>query len=312
VNRSTSSRDIPCPLCGSGDYCKFQDVPDRLTFHIERAHNQPRENAYRIVACSSCGFLYLNPRPLSSDLKDHYSADSYDPHRRRGGGLVGLLFRASRRFTTRWKATQICRNLNPGSLLDVGCGTGEFMVELKRRGWQVTGIEISTEAAAIATERGCEVLIGDPAEIVLGETFDLITLWHSLEHLPDLRGAVTRMSGALKPGGHLAVALPNPGSVDALFYGSRWVAWDAPRHLYHFSPADLNVLFAPLGLQLLRKKSLPLDPFYHALLSEVSWSTGVMAGIKAPRGLFLGAISFLAGLKPGSGSSNLYIFNKSA
>lgn len=304
-------QDIPCPLCGTLDYSLRYDTPDRISFHLERAQNQPRENVFQIVACSSCGFLYLNPRPDQSHLQNYYRADSYDPHRRRGGGLAGALFRFTRQFTIRWKAAKVSKDLTPSSVLDVGCGTGEFMVEMTRRGWQVVGIEISTEAATTAKEMGLNVKLGNPAEVDLQQNaFDLVTLWHSLEHLPDLKGAVNRVSNALKPGGRLAIAVPNPDSVDARFYGLRWAAWDAPRHLYHFRPKDLVALFKPKGIRMQRKTALPLDPFYHALLSELSWSSGLTAGIKVPRSLLVGGVSFLAGLKPDYASSILYIFSK--
>lgn len=311
MDSPSSLQEIPCPLCGTFEYRLLYDVPDRMTFHLERAQSQPRENAFQIVACSSCGFLYLNPRPDRSHLGDYYRADSYDPHRRRGGGPIGALFRAARQITTRWKAAKVSKDLISSSLLDVGCGTGEFMVEMTRRGWQTTGIEISADAAEIAKGMGCDVMIGDPAEADLPvEAFDLVTLWHSLEHLPDLRGAADKISKALKPGGRLAVAVPNPDSVDARHYGARWAAWDAPRHLYHFRPNDLTAIFSPYGIRMLRKISLPLDPFYHALLSELSWTSGIAAWMKALRGLLIGGVSFMAGLKPGRASSILYLFSK--
>lgn len=303
--------EIPCPLCGMRPFRIYETVLDRLSFKASGTENQPRENAYSIVVCSSCGFLYLNPRPIPGNLFRFYLAETYDPHRRRGGGIMGSLFRLARRFTVRWKAAKITKDLKSGALLDVGCGTGEFIAYMKDRGWNTLGLEIDRNAADVAKSSGCSVIVGDPAKVALPEkAFDLITLWHALEHLPDLNGAVSNVSAALKPGGRLAVALPNPGSFDARFYGSRWAAWDAPRHLYHFHPQDVEKLFSPKNFELMKCYALPLDPFYHSLLSETSWTTGMLNGLRALRGLLIGMISLFYGAKPERASSTLYLFRK--
>jgi SAM-dependent methyltransferase len=210
-----------------------------------------------------------------------------------------------------WKTARAAQGLKPGRVLDVGCGSGEFLARMRGRGWEVWGIEKDAAAAALARNLGANVVIGDPADASLPHgRFDLITFWHALEHLPDLSLVVRRTADWVKPRGRLAIALPNPGSLEAHFYGPRWVAWDAPRHLYHFRPKDVRTLFEPHGFRFLRSLALPLDPFYHALLSELSWHTGAAAGILAVRGLILGAASFLNGLRAEQGSSLLYLFDK--
>jgi len=255
--------------------------------------------------------LYLNPRPRPEYLGRYYRAAGYDPHRRRGGGWTGLLYRILRPLSVDWKAAQAARDLPPGRLLDVGCGSGEFPARMRERGWEAWGLELDEAAAGQARELGVKVVVGDPVTAPLPDLdFDLITAWHALEHLPDLRGSAARVAGRLRRGGRLALALPNPASLEARFYGSRWVAWDAPRHLYHFRRQDLQALFEPLGFRFLRSLALPLDPFYHALLSELSWKSGPAAGLYAARGLLLGAASFLNGLRPEQGSSLLYLFQK--
>jgi len=133
-------------------------------------------------------------------------------------------------------------------VLDVGCGTGEFLAEMRRRGWQGWALKKDEAAAQIARESGCPVLIGDPSAVDLGgRSFDLITLWHSLEHLPDPKDVLAKLFRHLKPSGRLAIALPNPDSLDARFYCARWAGWDAPRHLYHFRPAELQHLLELAG-----------------------------------------------------------------
>lgn len=315
IDGSTESHsgqvEVPCPICGSRSFHVSHVVHDRLKKKAFEAGIQPREDSYRIVACSSCGFLYLNPRPSLPESLESYPTEEYDPHRLAGGGVVGFLFRLIRPVTLRWKAARVWENRPSGSLLDVGCGTGEFLVFMKKRGWEATGIERSERAASIARGASCNVLVGDAAEVALPERhFDLVTFWHSLEHLPDLNGALGNVLSATKPGGRVAIAVPNPGSLDSRFYGSRWAAWDAPRHLYHFRYQDLLKLLQPSGLALLKRWPMPLDPFYHSLLSEISWSSGPAALIGAMRGLCIGFLSFLNGVKPDRASSTLYLFRK--
>lgn len=304
--------NIPCPLCGTLPFRPLYTVRDRLDPNVAQAKSPPQDKTYQIVTCSSCGFLYLNPRPTAWELQRYYQTESYDPHRRRGGGAVGHLFRLMRPLSIRWKEAKVNKAKTKGILLDIGCGTGEFLRHMSDCGWDSIGVEMDEKAAKAAESIGCTVIVGDPAEVHLPESnFDLITLWHSLEHLPGLTGTADNISAALKSGGKLAVALPNPDSLDARHYGARWAAWDAPRHLYHFRPRDLQALMQPRGLQLIKMWSLPLDPFYHCLLSESRGSAEWSTGIRAVRGLLLGILSFFAGLRPGKGSSTLYLFVKS-
>ncbi len=303
--------EIPCPLCGSTSFEVHLLVQDRLSSHHAEKDKGPQELAYRIVACSSCGFLHLNPRPKPDRLESFYVSETYDPHRRRGGGVMGCLFRSARRLMLGWKAAAAGGKREPGYLLDIGCGTGEFAAEMRRRGWQSFGIEANRDAAEAAREKGVEVTVGDPADCLEEvNRYDLITLWHSLEHLPYLKRSAQRIAAALKPSGRLAVALPNPDSFDARYYRRRWAAWDAPRHLYHFKPQDTEVLFSAFHLHRVTKRAMPLDPFYHALLSELTWNRSPFVKVKAIRGLFVGVVSFITGLNADRASSVLYIFEK--
>lgn len=313
ANNSTehhpSHEPIPCPLCGQRDFRPVYTLFDRLGRSPAQAQGEPQGETFRIVACLSCGFLYLNPRPR--DLGRYYPAQSYDPHRKSGGGLIGLLYRALQPLSIGYKAGLVSRGKAPGRLLDVGSGRGEFLGLMRRRGWQVLGIEKDPAAAAQSRAEGNPTLTGDPLEVELPEGgFEVVTFWHSLEHMSDLKGVAARMAGRVKSGGLLAVAVPNPLSLDARFYRARWVAWDAPRHLVHFRVQDMRSLWEPLGLRLLALRSLPLDPFYAALLSETSWSSGPARLLGSVRGLLVGTLSFLAGLKPGRGSSIVYLFRR--
>ena len=303
-----SLETTPCLLCGSRDHRPIFEVLDRLRVRIPGG-----PTTFCLVGCLACGFRFLNPRPVAQDLGKYYQGGTYSPHQRKGGGAVGLVYRLLRPFSLGFKARQAAAGLSPGVVLDVGCGTGEFLVEMQRRGWQGWGIEKDEAAAQIARESGSPVLIGDPSDVDLGDgTFDMITLWHSLEHLPDPKSGLAKLSRHLKPSGRLVIALPNPDSLDARFYRARWAGWDAPRHLYHFRSGELQRLLsiAAGDYRLIKTASLPLDPFYHALLSEISWSQGLTALARSIRASMIGLLSFFAGFAPRRGSSILYLFEK--
>lgn len=303
--------EILCPCCGTRPFRSVYTVQDRLHPETARTKNKPQGAAFRIVACSSCGFLYLNPRPISEHLQAFYRSEKYDPHIRRGGGWFGFLYRRIRPLSIHYKAALVWKKKEPGTLLDIGCGTGEFLQYMKRRGWRVLGVESDAEAAEQARATGCDVLTGDPATVPYPELkFDLVTFWHALEHLPDLKGTLDAVAKRIAEGGVIAVALPNPYSFDAKFYRSLWAAWDAPRHLYHFRRRDLEILLRAYNIRWSATRSLPLDPWYNTLLSELSWSSGVRVLPKIVRGLGVGLISFIRGWKPGEGSSNLFLFVK--
>ena len=132
--------EILCPCCGTRPFRSVYTVQDRLHPETARTKNKPQGAAFRIVACSSCGFLYLNPRPISEHLQAFYRSEKYDPHIRRGGGWFGFLYRRIRPLSIHYKAALVWKKKEPGTLLDIGCGTGEFLQYMKRRGWRVLGV----------------------------------------------------------------------------------------------------------------------------------------------------------------------------
>ena len=134
--------------------------------------------------------------------------------------------------------------------------------------------------------------------------FELITLWHVLEHVPDLKDSVSRLREMLATSGRLAIAVPNPESRDARAYGASWIAWDAPRHLYDFEPAVLLDLLSGSGFRVERRRAVAFDAFYHCLLSARPTLSGRMGAVVK------GARSFLSGVTGGEGSSELYFAYK--
>ena len=292
---------ISCPACGSEDSKPERDVGDRF-------HAIPGQT-YRIVRCAQCRLLFLNPRPDAASMSVFYRAAGYDPFlsSRAEKTTFARLYRFVRRFTVHRKAARIAKGIaRGGRCLDVGCATGELLAVLKRRGMEVRGVEPDEAAAEFARKtHSVTVWAGTIHDVPEAEErFDLIVLWHVLEHVPDLRGNLARLHRLLKDGGRLAIAVPNPLSRDARIYGSRWVAWDTPRHLYHFEPAVMLELLRRSGFEAEHKGAVAFDAFYHSLLSESG------GAIRFPRAGGRGTISFLQGLIGGHGSSELYFAKK--
>lgn len=239
-----------------------------------------------------------------------YAAEGYDPFLSgaQNASLKTRLYRIARWFTLRRKAVRTVAGLTPRSnVLEVGCATGELLGYLRKRGFQTCGVEPDPPAADFARRHsGALVWTGGldavPAEV---GPFDVIVLWHVLEHLHDLSGSLDTMRHRLAPGGRLVLAVPNPAAADARQYGPQWAAWDAPRHLYHFEPPVMLDLLSRRGFRAVRQGAVAFDAFYHCLLSDAPSLSGVL------RAAVRGAASYVRGLLGGEGSSELYFAYKS-
>ncbi len=227
---------------------------------------------FRLVECSSCGFVYVNPRPVPDAISAFYQNEDYQPFvsTKQAIPLWDRLYNFSRMFTIPGKRRKVQKRKRTGSLLDVGCGTGEFLVEMQRCGWQVDGVEKDQGAAAHASGiLGREVHTQELRDCGFPrESFDVITMWHVLEHLYDPRAAIGQVAHLLRRDGLIVIAMPNISSVDARFYRENWVPLDSPRHLLHFTPATMKRLCDACGLTLVGHQQMVIDVFYNCLMSE--------------------------------------------
>jgi 2-polyprenyl-3-methyl-5-hydroxy-6-metoxy-1,4-benzoquinol methylase len=188
-----------------------------------------------------------------------------------------------------------------GKLLDIGAGTGDFLVVAKNDGWDTTGIEPSAKAKAIAINKG--VNFATNLSNLESHSFDVITMWHVLEHVPNLDEYILELKRLLKPTGTIIIAVPNFKSFDANYYGRFWAAFDVPRHIWHFSKTAIDKLFAEKGMKLVKVLPMKFDSFYVSLLSE-KYKTGKMNFIKA---FFVGLKSNHSGKQSKEYSSHIYI-----
>lgn len=296
-----------CPLCEKRETGILLKLPDRF---------KPGGELYSIYACNNCSFVFQYPVPSEEAAAEYYSEGDYDPFMEVAGArsFVQKIYARVKPWALNWKAGLITRYTPaPGALLDVGTGTGAFLNIMTAKDWNVEGVEKDPQAAQFARDKlGLKIYTGDLADFPdPGRLFDTITFWHSLEHIRRLQANLDRASKLLKPAGHLFIALPNFHSLDAKIYRERWAAWDAPRHLWHFSPKVLENLVVKFGFDLQRIFPMPLDPFYNSLLSEGTIDAGGKFFRYALRLPAVAAASFIAGsVNPRLGSSVIYCFKK--
>jgi SAM-dependent methyltransferase len=202
----------------------------------------------RLGRCETCGLCWLLDPPTGSELAGLYASGFYEPAPARGGALVRELHRLNNAIRLRE-----LKAMEPGRLLDVGCGKGRFLEAARAAGWDVLGIEFAPASAEAARAAyGVEVIVGDFLELALEGGFDAVTMWHVLEHVPDPAAAVARAADLLRPGGRIVISVPNLASLQARFGGERWFHLDLPRHLFHFSPRSLSALVERAGLRVAR------------------------------------------------------------
>lgn len=285
-----------CPVCQQKTFRPFLTCQDYLV----------TQQKFTIATCESCGFRFTNPRPDSASLGSYYQSSDYISHNDQGGGLINRIYRIVRSYTLKKKLALINR-LHPrkGKLLDMGCGTGLFLVTCREGGWKISGVEPDAKARQIATDRLSINIASDIFQLTSGSV-DIITLWHVLEHVPDLSKTLTRINEQLRVGGTLLLALPNSNSLDAQYYQEHWAAYDIPRHLSHFTPQTITQLVSQFGFQLQETQPMYFDAFYIAMLSTKyrSGRTNLLASV------WQGLKSNFSAQKTGDYSSLIYIFTK--
>ena len=262
-----------CPLCNSTNIHFAFNAQDYLVSN----------ESFPVWHCKECTLRFTQDVPNSAMIGKYYQSESYISHSNTQRGLINKIYQQVRRYTLQVKSQQIktLTGKEQGALLDVGCGTGEFLHLMKEDGWETLGLEPDAKARDFAKER-YNLLVESPEKLynISNEFFDAITLWHVLEHIHDLHTVMKEFNRILGPDGVLFIAVPNYLSKDAATYQANWAAYDVPRHLYHFSPQAMQVLLDTHNFELIRIKSMPFDSFYVSLLSErhIHHSNRLIAG----------------------------------
>lgn len=291
-----------CPVCNNTTTEEYLQVKD----------NTVSSENFKIVACTSCGFLFTNPRPKPEFIGSYYESNDYISHHDEAKDLLSTVYKKVRDYTTDQKIALINSQVTPtGELLDIGCGTGFFLSRAQQKGWNVSGTEPDQNALQVASSRvGDNIHSSINAPELANRTFSVITLWHVLEHVHLLNETIQWLHTHLTENGKLFIAVPNPESEDAQKFKQHWAAYDVPRHLYHFSKKAMSQLLKKHNFKIEKIKPMWFDSYYVSLLST-KYQSGQSALLQS---FLAGTLSNWKGKKSSSTdyntSSLIYIISK--
>jgi 2-polyprenyl-3-methyl-5-hydroxy-6-metoxy-1,4-benzoquinol methylase len=289
-----------CPLCKSGLFLNHSEIQDYAV----------TKEPFMLCKCSNCQLLFTNPRPSEKKIGPYYNFPEYYSHEDKAKNITQWIYQKIRAYSINKKIDAIEQLSQKGSLLDYGCGTGQFLNAAKDRGWTVAGVEPNKKARAQAKTKLPVLVKSSIDKLKKKAQFDVITLYHVLEHIHELRKSTKNIIKHLKSTGYLIIAVPNHQSWDAKHYGNFWAAWDVPRHLYHFNNDSIKFLESEFGLELKEVKPMKFDSFYVSLLSEGYINPKASLLTRYWRAFRKGLESNRQAKSPGQYSSNIYVFQK--
>ncbi|WP_034060425.1 class I SAM-dependent methyltransferase [Lacinutrix jangbogonensis] len=260
---------------------------------------------FQLIPNLEFGYLETTPQPTAENLSSYYESEDYISHTNAKRNLFEKAYHTIRNISLKRKLKLINSfQVQDKKLLDIGCGTGAFLKTAKDNGWYVSGIEPNEKAREIAND-ACDdsVYTIEKLKSFKAESFDVITLWHVLEHLPNLEEQTSTLKRLLKPNGTLVIAVPNFNSHDALHYKKFWAAFDVPRHLWHFSKESISNLFETKNMTVEKILPMVFDAFYVSLLSE-KYKRKSMTPLRA---FFVGLRSNVKAKRSGEYSSLIYV-----
>ena len=274
MSKNTQKDLNPCPACGNSSWDSTGRVKD---------HSISGE-WFQLKSCPVCHLKQTSPQPAQGEIGRYYASEDYVSHSDTRSGVINKLYHAARVLMLKKKHQWVLKasGQQTGYLLDVGAGTGHFPYYMKLSGWHAEGLEPDETARKVAAEKLNMPL--DPIEKLdtLPENqYDVITLWHVLEHVHNPGSYFDRFRKILKPGGVLIIAVPNHTSRDAKRYKADWAAYDVPRHLWHFSPESMQKIMEKHGFTLTKKLPMHLDAFYVSMLSEKYRGKGIVGLVSA-------------------------------
>lgn len=288
-----------CPVCKSSGIYQVLQPKD---------HTVSGET-FEVWHCDSCELRFTQEIPIEDEIGQYYQSEEYISHSNTSKGIVNRLYQLVRDITLiqKRKLVQKLSGMKSGKILDIGCGTGEFLGTMKQAGWTALGLEPDPGAREQASKNfGLEVKPSDDL-FNLPDKYDVISMWHVLEHVHRLHENIDQIHSLLNENGVLLIAVPNYQSLDAEHYQNFWAAYDVPRHLYHFSSKAMKHLMEGHGFQIETMKQMPFDSFYVSLLSE-KYHHGKL---RLFAGFWIGLRSFFrASQNANKCSSILYVIKK--
>jgi 2-polyprenyl-3-methyl-5-hydroxy-6-metoxy-1,4-benzoquinol methylase len=246
--------------------------------------------------------LITSPQPSPENLGKYYESTDYISHTDSKRSLFEKAYHFVKGIALKNKLNLVnnCSAIK-GNLLDIGAGTGDFLLTAKQNGWNTIGVEPSEKAKGIAINKG--IKFSDSTQELESHSFDVITMWHVLEHVPNLEIQIRELKRLVKPNGTIIIAVPNYKSYDANYYGKFWAAFDVPIHFWHFSKTAIQLIFEKENIKLEKVLPMKFDSFYVSLLSE-KYKNGKMNYVKA---IWIGLMSNWKAKRSSEYSSHIYV-----
>lgn len=277
------------------------DVLNKKHFLTVKDHSVSKE-IFDLYYDEELDMLITSPQPELQNLGKYYESEDYISHTDNKRSLFEKAYHFVKNIALKNKINLInSQQPQKGKLLDIGAGTGDFLLTAKNDGWEIIGVEPSDRAKNIAKEKGISFV--EEISALESNSLDVITMWHVLEHVPNLEHQIQELKRLLKPTGTLIVAVPNYKSFDAGHYETFWAAYDVPIHFWHFSKKSIQLLFERVDMKLEKILPMKFDSFYVSLLSE-KYKTGKMNYIKA---FFIGLKSNWKARSSKEYSSHIYV-----
>jgi 2-polyprenyl-3-methyl-5-hydroxy-6-metoxy-1,4-benzoquinol methylase len=277
------------------------DISNKKHFLTLKDYSVSKET-FDLYHDETLDMLITFPQPSLDNLGKYYESEDYISHTDNQRSLFEKLYHFIKNIAIKNKLNLInSHQPNKGRILDIGAGTGDFLSVAKKDGWQTIGVEPSTKAKSIAINKGVSFV--ELTTELENNSFDVISMWHVLEHVPDLDKQIKELKRLLKPTGTLIIAVPNFKSFDAKYYGKFWAAFDVPIHFWHFSKTAIKLLFEKEKMKLNKVLPMKFDSFYVSLLSE-KYKSGKMNFIKA---FYVGLLSNWKARSSFEHSSHIYI-----
>jgi len=284
-----------CPICKNNEYKNVITCKD---------YTVSKEN-FNIVECKKCGLWQTFPYPEKDRISGYYESKEYISHSDTKQTFFEKIYHLVRKYTVLQKVNLINQNVPCGTILDFGCGTGYFLKSAEKQGFEAYGVEPSPIARGVALSKKLNVFPSLSDIFALNKKFDVITLWHVLEHLYNPDEFINQSEKLLKDKSFLILALPNRNSYDARYYKEYWAGYDAPRHLFHFTKKDIIRLIKN-KFNLLTIQPMYFDSFYVSILSEKYKDNSY----PFLRGMYRGFISNISAIKTNEYSSLIYVLQK--
>jgi 2-polyprenyl-3-methyl-5-hydroxy-6-metoxy-1,4-benzoquinol methylase len=279
-------------------------MKDKAIFLKVKDHSVSGES-FQLIKNETYGFLETFPQPEEQKLSEYYKTEDYISHTDSKRNLLEKAYHVVRNISLKRKLKLINSfESEEKNLLDVGCGTGDFLKVAQLNNWQVSGIEPNEQARQIANQKTNNMVFEtEQLSNFKKYSFDVISLWHVLEHLPKLHEHISILKNLLKVNGTLLIAVPNHASYDAKYYKIFWAAYDVPRHLWHFNQTSISKLFESNNMQVVKTHPMKFDAYYVSLLSE-KYKSGFMNPIK---GFWTGLRSNMKAKQSTEYSSLIYV-----